>query len=44
MKSSEPPAFATWLLKYLCSGQYSDALASDLVDVLVLEASVGRSR
>jgi hypothetical protein len=32
MKSSPPPAFATWLLKHLCSGQYSDALAGDLVE------------
>ena len=32
MKSSQPPAFATWLLKHLCSGQYTDALAGDLVE------------
>jgi len=32
MKARQPPAFATWLLKHLCSGQYSDALAGDLVE------------
>jgi hypothetical protein len=32
MKSPQPPVFATWLLKQLCSGQYSDALAGDLVE------------
>ena len=32
MKSSQPPTFATWLLKHLCSGQYSDALAGDLIE------------
>jgi hypothetical protein len=39
MKSPQPPAFATWLLKQLCSGQYSDALAGDLVE----EYQQGRS-
>jgi hypothetical protein len=32
MKSSQPPVFATWLLKHLCPGQYSEALAGDLVE------------
>jgi hypothetical protein len=56
MKSSQPPRVATWLLKHLWTGPYSDALAGDLIEEhqrgrseswywrQVLIAIVGRNR
>lgn len=32
MKSSQPPALATWLLDHLVPGGMSDALAGDLLE------------